>query len=48
MSVLSVEKPENISNLLALDQEYAVPEIVARSVSSEELEGRVRPRPKIS
>ena len=32
MSVLSVEKPENISNLLALDEEYAAPSIVARNV----------------
>jgi acetyl-CoA synthetase len=32
MSVLSVEKPENISNLLALDQEYAAPDIVVRNV----------------
>ena len=32
MNVLSVDKPENISNLLALDQEYPVPEIVARNV----------------
>jgi len=32
MSVLSVEKRENISNLLALDGEYAAPSIVASNV----------------
>ena len=32
MSALSVAKPENISNLLAMDEEYPAPEIVANSV----------------
>jgi acetyl-CoA synthetase len=31
MSPLTASKPENISNLLALDQEYTAPEIVARN-----------------
>ena len=39
MSVLSVEKPENISNLLALDQEYAVPEIVSRNALQKNWKG---------
>jgi acetyl-CoA synthetase len=32
MSALTVAKPENISNLLTMDEEYAAPEIVARNV----------------
>ena len=32
MSAQTVAKPENISNLLALDEEYPAPEIVARNV----------------
>ena len=32
MSALTPSKPENISNLLVMDQEYAAPEIVARNV----------------
>src|ERR1017187_10442896 len=32
MGPLTVSQPENISNLLAMDQEYAAPEIVARNV----------------
>jgi len=32
MSSLTVAKAENISNLLAMDQEYPAPEIVARNV----------------
>src|SRR5579872_4950323 len=32
MSTLSVAKPENISNLLAMDEEYPAPKIVASSV----------------
>jgi acetyl-CoA synthetase len=32
MSALPLTKPENISNLLAMDQEYAAPAIVARNV----------------
>jgi len=32
MSALPVSKPENISNLLNMDQEYAAPSIVARNV----------------
>lgn len=32
MSALTVAKPENISNLLAMDEEYAAPEIVAHNV----------------
>jgi acetyl-CoA synthetase len=39
MSVLSVEKPENICNLLALDQEYAVPEIVSRNALQKNWKG---------
>jgi hypothetical protein len=31
MSAVTVEKPENISNLLAMDEEYAAPRIVAGS-----------------
>ena len=32
MSALPLTKPENISNLLTLDQEYAAPAIVADNV----------------
>ncbi len=39
MSVLSVEKPENISNLLALDQEYPAPEIVRQNVLQKNWKG---------
>jgi hypothetical protein len=31
MSAVTVEKPENISNLSAMDEEYAAPRIVAGS-----------------
>jgi hypothetical protein len=31
MSALTASKPENISNLLVMDQEYPAPEIVARN-----------------
>ena len=39
MSSTTVEKSENISNLLALDQEYAAPEIVARNVVQKNWKG---------
>lgn len=32
MSALPISKPENISNLLSMDQEYAAPSVVARNV----------------
>jgi acetyl-CoA synthetase len=39
MNVLCVEKPENISNLLALDQEYAAPEVVSRNALQKNWKG---------
>ncbi len=39
MSALSVSKPENISNLLNMDQEYAAPTVVSRSVLQRDWNG---------
>jgi acetyl-CoA synthetase len=39
MSALSISKPENISNLLNMDQEYAAPSIVSRSVLQRDWNG---------
>ena len=39
MSALPLSKPENISNLLHMDQEYAAPSVVARSVLQRDWNG---------
>jgi len=39
MSAVTVEKPENISNLLAMDEEYAAPPIVADNAIQKDWSG---------
>jgi Domain of unknown function (DUF3448). len=39
MSSMTVEKQENISNLLAMNEEYAAPSIVARSTAQKDFAG---------